>query len=159
MSDDPKVGKTDVLLVGAGIMSATLGALLRFVEPSWSITLIERLDAAAAESSDAWNNAGTGHSALCELNYTPERPDGSIDITKAVNVNEEFQISRQFWAYAAENGVITNVRAFLNPVPHVSFLPGTDKLDYMRRRREALVDNPLFAGTEFIDDPDEIARR
>ena len=72
------------MLIGAGIMSATLGALLRLVEPDWSITIIERLDGAAAESSDPWNNAGTGHSALCELNYTPETPDGTIDISKAV---------------------------------------------------------------------------
>src|SRR6187431_2070917 len=90
--------RTDVVLVGAGIMSATLGALLRQVEPDWSITLIERLDGAAAESSYAWNNAGTGHAGLCELNYTPQRPDGSIEISKAVQVNEQFQVTRQFWA-------------------------------------------------------------
>jgi malate dehydrogenase (quinone) len=156
---DPKVEKTDIVLVGAGIMSATLGALLRLVEPNWSITLIERLDGAAAESSDPWNNAGTGHSALCELNYTPERPDGSIDITKAVLVNEQFQVSRQFWAHAVENGVLTDVRGFLNPVPHVSYVAGSERIDYLRRRREALVSNPLFASTEFIDDPDEFSRR
>jgi malate dehydrogenase (quinone) len=156
---DANVEKSDVVLVGAGIMSATLGALLRLVEPGWSVSLIERLDAAAAESSGPWNNAGTGHSALCELNYTPERPDGSIDITKAVRVNEEFQISRQFWAYAVENGVITDVRGFLNPVPHVSFVHGADQVGYLRRRREALVANPLFAATELIDDPDEFGRR
>ncbi|HME48477.1 malate dehydrogenase (quinone) [Mycobacterium sp.] len=155
----PNVEKADVVLVGAGIMSATLGALLRLVEPDCSIILIERLDGAAAESSDPWNNAGTGHSALCELNYTPELPDGSIDITKAVNVNEEFQVSRQFWAYAVENGVLANARSFLNPVPHVSFMRGAAHIDYMRRRRDALAGNPLFAATEFIDDPDEFARR
>jgi malate dehydrogenase (quinone) len=102
--------QTDVVLVGAGIMSATLAALIRLVEPDWSITLIERLDGAAAESSDPWNNAGTGHSALCELNYTPELPDGDIDIAKAVHVNEQFQVSRQFWSYAVENGVLPDVR-------------------------------------------------
>jgi malate dehydrogenase (quinone) len=96
------------VLVGAGIMSATLGALLRRLEPDWSITLVERLDAVAAESSSPWNNAGTGHSALCELNYTPEMPDGSIDITKAVRINEQFQVTRQFWAYAIENGILTD---------------------------------------------------
>jgi len=144
--------------VGAGIMSATLGALLRRLEPDWSITLVERLDAVGAESSGPWNNAGTGHSALCELNYTPERPDGSIDIAKAVRVNEEFQITRQFWAYAAENGILTD-RGFLNPVPHVSFVHGTRGVDYLRRRRQALADNPLFAGAELIEDPDEFARR
>jgi malate dehydrogenase (quinone) len=144
--------------VGAGIMSATLGALLRRLEPEWSITLIERLDAVAAESSSPWNNAGTGHSALCELNYTPQNADGSIDITKAVDVNEQFQVTRQFWAYAVENGILTD-RSFLNPVPHVSFVHGVERVDYLRRRHRALAGNPLFAGTELIDDPDEFARR
>ena len=151
--------KTDVVLIGAGIMSATLGALLRLVDPDWSISMIERLDGAAAESSDPWNNAGTGHSALCELNYTPENPDGSIDIAKAVTVNEQFQVSRQFWAHAVESGVLTDVRSFINPVPHVSFVHGADRVQYLRKRRDALVANPLFAGMEFIDDPDEFARR
>src|ERR1041384_8755934 len=85
-------------------MSATLGALLRLMEPDWNITLIERLDGAAAESSDPWNNAGTGHSALCELNYTPQKADGTVEISKAVHVNEQFQVSRQFWSYAVSNG-------------------------------------------------------
>jgi malate dehydrogenase (quinone) len=151
--------KTDVLLVGAGIMSATLCALLRLVEPDWSMTLVERLDGAAAESTDPWNNAGTGHSALCELNYTPERSDGSIDISKAVQINEQFQVSRQFWAYAVENGVLPDVRSFLNPIPHVSFAHGSENVDYLKRRYEALVGNPLFASMEFIDDRDEFTRR
>jgi malate dehydrogenase (quinone) len=156
---DPKLAKTDVVLVGAGIMSATLGALLRLVEPNWSITLIERLDGAAAESSDPWNNAGTGHSALCELNYTPQNSDGTIDIAKAVNVNEQFQVSRQFWTYAVENGVLPDVRNFLNPIPHVSFVHGARNVGYLKARYDALVSNPLFASMEFIDDPDEFARR
>jgi malate dehydrogenase (quinone) len=151
--------RTDVILVGAGIMSATLGALLRRLEPHWSITFVERLDAVAAESSSPWNNAGTGHSALCELNYTPEMPDGSIDITKAVTINEQFQVTRQFWAYAVENGILSDVRSFLNPVPHVSFVHGAQRVDYLRRRQRALAGNPLFAGTELIVDPDEFARR
>ena len=140
-------------------MSATLGALLRLMEPDWSITLIERLDAAAAESSDPWNNAGTGHSALCELNYTPQQADGTIEIAKAVNVNEQFQVTRQFWSYAVEHGIITDARSFLNRVPHVSFVQGAENVDYLRRRRETLVRNPLFASMEFIDDADEFTRR
>ena len=159
---DSKVGgktKTDVVLVGAGIMSATLGVLLRLVQPHWTLTLVERLDAAAAESSDPWNNAGTGHSALCELNYTPENADGTIDIAKAIGVNEQFQMTRQFWAYAHENGILPDVRSFLNPIPHVSFVHGSDAVDYLRRRRETLVRNPLFSTMEFIDDPDEFSRR
>ena len=159
MSDPAAAAKADVVLVGAGIMSATLGALLRRLEPDWSITLVERLDGAAAESSGSWNNAGTGHAGLCELFYTPERPDGSIDITKAVHVNEQFQVSRQFWAYAVENGILTDVRSFLNPVPHVSFVQGSDRVDYLRRRQQALAANPLFADTELITDTDEFAHR
>lgn len=154
-----QVEQTDVALVGSGIMSATLGALLRLVEPGLSITLIERLDAAASESSDPWNNAGTGHSALCELNYTPQKADGSIDIAKAVTVNEQFQVSRQFWAHAVEKGVLTDVRAFLNPIPHVSFVHGADKVEFLRKRHAALAANPLFANIEFIDDKNEFARR
>ncbi|MEE6139391.1 malate dehydrogenase (quinone) [Mycobacterium sp. 050128] len=152
--------RTDVVLVGAGIMSATLAALLRRLEPDWSITVVERLDAVAAESSSPWNNAGTGHAGLCEMNYTPERPgsQGSIDITKAVSINEQFQVTRQFWAYAVENGILTD-RRFVNPVPHVSFVHGARHVDYLRRRQQALAPNPLFAGTELVDDPDEFARR
>jgi malate dehydrogenase (quinone) len=151
--------KVDAVLVGTGIMSATLSALLRRLEPSWSITVVERLDAAAAESSDPWNNAGTGHAGLCELFYTPQLSDGSIDIAKAVRVNEQFQLSRQFWAYAAENDMVSDVRGFLNPVPHVSFVQGAERVDYLRRRREALAGNPLFDRIEWVQDADEFARR
>ncbi len=154
-----EVAKTDVVLVGAGIMSATLATLLTLMEPDWSITLIERLDGAAAESSDPWNNAGTGHSALCELNYTPQRADGTVEIAKAVTVNEQFQVSRQFWAHAVENGVLPDVRSFLNPIPHVSFVQGAEGAAYLRARHNALVTNPLFASMEYIDDEDEFARR
>jgi malate dehydrogenase (quinone) len=157
--DPATVDKTDVVLVGAGIMSATLGALLRRLQPDWSITLIERLDGAAAESSDPWNNAGTGHAGLCELFYTPDNPDGSIDTAKAVRVNEQFQVTRQFWAYAVQTGILTDVRGFLNPIPHVSFVAGADGVDYLRRRHDALAGNRLFAAAEFIDDFDEFARR
>jgi len=155
----PKAAQTDVVLVGAGIMSATLGALLRQVQPDWSITLVERLDGAGAESSYAWHNAGTGHAGLCELNYTPQRPDGSIETSKAVQVNEQFQITRQFWAYAVENGLLPDVRSFLNPIPHVSFVHGAGAVGFLKRRHDALVGNPLFASMEFIEDTDEFARR
>ena len=151
--------KVDAVLVGTGIMSATLSALLRRLEPDWSITVVERLDGAAAESSDAWNNAGTGHAGLCELFYTPQLPDGSIDITKAVRVNEQFQITRQFWAYAAEHGMVSDVGGFLNPVPHVSFAQNAERVDYLRRRHRALAGNPLFARVEWVEGADEFARR
>jgi malate dehydrogenase (quinone) len=96
---------------------------------------------------------------LCELNYTPQLPDGSIDVTRAVFVNEQFQVSRQFWSHAVEKGVLNDPRSFINPVPHVSFVHGAERVDYLSRRREALVSNPLFATTTFIESPDEFARR
>lgn len=150
---------TDVLLVGAGIMSATLGTLLASLEPNWSITVLERLDGPGQESTDPWNNAGTGHSALCELNYTPQLPDGSVDVSKAFMVNEQFQLSRQFWAHAVDNGVLANPSSFINSVPHVSFVQGADNVEYLRRRHELLAPNPLFEGIEFIDDRSEFDRR
>jgi len=137
-------------------MSATLGVLLQELEPSWTIRILERLDKLAEESSGPWNNAGTGHSALCELNYTPERPDGSIDIAKAVAVNEQFQIARQLWAFLVEHGRIPDPGAFIHTTPHMSFVTGADNVDYLRRRYEALKDHPLFAGMEFSDDPEVI---
>lgn len=151
--------KTDIVLVGAGIMSATLGALLHRVQPAWSITLIERLDGAGTESSHPFNNAGTGHSGLCELFYTPQRPDGSVDIAKAVRVNEQFQVTRQFWAHAVHSGMVTDPRSFVNPVPHVSFVQGADPVAYLRRRHDALAANPLFARAEFVTGFDEFAAR
>ncbi len=154
-----KVSKFDAVLVGTGVMSATLSAMLRRLEPDWAIAIVERLDGAAAESSHPWNNAGTGHAGLCELFYTPQRPDGSIDISKAVRVNEQFQVTRQFWAYAAENEMLSDVRGFLNSVPHVSFVQGAERVDYLRRRQQALAGNPLFARNEFIEGSDEFARR
>ena len=150
---------TDVLLVGAGIMSATLGSLIRTLEPDWSITVIERLDAPALESSGPWNNAGTGHSALCELNYTPQLPNGDVDVSKAIVVNEQFQESRQFWAHAVDQGWLKSPETFINPVPHVSFVHGDQNIDYLRKRYDALAGHPLFGGLEMVTDRDEFARR
>ena len=151
--------KTDVALIGAGIMSATLGALIRRLEPTWSVSVFERLDAAAAESSDPWNNAGTGHSALCELNYTPQTADGDVDISKALSINEQFQVSRQFWAHAVDNGFLGNPKEFINPIPHVSFTHGTDGVEYLRKRHAKLSAQTLFEGMEYITDPGEFSDR
>ena len=150
---------TDVLLVGAGIMSATLGSLIRSLEPDWSITMLERLDGPALESSDPWNNAGTGHAALCELNYTPQLADGSVDVSKAITVNEQFQLSRQFWANCVDNGVLHDPSSFINSVPHVSFVQGRENAEYLRKRHDTLSASPLFEGIEYVDDRDEFARR
>ncbi len=142
----------DVALIGGGIMSATLGTMLQQLEPSWQIRIYERLGDVALESSNPWNNAGTGHAALCELNYTPERPDGSIDIANAVKINEQFQVSRQFWSFLVGEGVLPEPSAFLSATPHMSMVWGEANVEYLRKRYEALKDHPLFAGMEFSDD-------
>mgnify|MGYP001405826753 CR=1 FL=1 len=149
--------KTDVILIGAGIMSATLGSLLKELAPDWEITVFERRASAGEESSNEWNNAGTGHSALCELNYTVEKPDGSIDISKAIKVNEEFQVSRQFWSYLVNSKLIRNPQDFIMPLPHMSFVQGEQDVAFLKKRFEALSNNPLFQGMEFSDDPDQLA--
>jgi malate dehydrogenase (quinone) len=148
--------RTDVILIGAGIMSATLGALLTELAPEWGIKVFEKLGNAGEESSNEWNNAGTGHSALCELNYTPEKPDGSIDISKAIKINEQFQLSRQFWSYLVNNNLIRNPQDFIMPIPHMSFVQGEKNVAFLKKRFEALSNIPLFQGMEFSDDPEKL---
>jgi malate dehydrogenase (quinone) len=148
---------SDVVLVGGGIMSATLASLLGVVVPDWTVTVFESAAEVAGESSHGWNNAGTGHAALCELNYTPAGPDGRVDPTKAVTINEQFQVSRQFWAHLVRQGLTGSPKDFITPVPHVSFVTGEDGRSYMRARHEALVRQPLFEGLEYTDDAAELA--
>ncbi|MGH8386379.1 MAG: malate dehydrogenase (quinone) [Pseudomonas sp.] len=145
--------KVDVLLIGGGIMSATLGVWLNELEPGTSMQMIERLDGVALESSNGWNNAGTGHSALAELNYTPEDENGKVSIPKAVEINESFQISRQFWAWQVQQGVLKNPRSFINSTPHMSFVWGDDNIKFLKKRYEALQASPLFAGMQYSEDP------
>ncbi|WP_449105232.1 malate dehydrogenase (quinone) [Pseudomonas mohnii] len=145
--------KVDVLLIGGGIMSATLGVWLNELEPGTSMEMIERLDGVALESSNGWNNAGTGHSALAELNYTPEDENGKVSIPKAVEINEAFQISRQFWAWQVQQGVLKNPRSFINSTPHMSFVWGDDNIKFLKKRYEALQASPLFAGMQYSEDP------
>ena len=150
--------KVDVLLIGGGIMSATLGVWLNELEPGWSMEMVERLDGVAEESSNGWNNAGTGHSALAELNYTPEDKNGNVEIPKAVEINEAFQISRQFWAWQVQQGVLKNPRSFINTTPHMSFVWGDDNIKFLKKRYEALKASPLFAGMQYSEDPAQIAK-
>ena len=148
--------RTDVILIGAGIMSATLGALMKELVPEWEIKVFEKLDRAGEESSNEWNNAGTGHAALCELNYTTEKADGTIDISKAINVNEQFQVSRQFWAHLVNKGLIRQPETFIRSIPHMSMVQGAEDVNFLKKRLEALTQNPLFEGMILSDDPDEL---
>ncbi|MET3455918.1 MULTISPECIES: malate dehydrogenase (quinone) [Pseudomonas] len=153
---EPK--KVDVLLIGGGIMSSTLGVWLNELEPGWTMEMVERLDGVAEESSNGWNNAGTGHSALAELNYTPEDKNGKVDISKAIEINEAFQISRQFWSWQVKNGVLKNPRSFINSTPHMSFLWGDENIAFLKKRYEALQASPLFAGMQYSEDREQISK-
>jgi malate dehydrogenase (quinone) len=143
----------DVVLIGAGIMSGTLGTLLKSLEPRLTLAVFERLAVAAAESSEAWNNAGTGHAAFCELNYTPAAPDGSVSSAKAVKVAEAFEVSRQWWAHLVEAGILREPRGFITQLPHLSFVTGEADVGYLRRRYEALQGSAFFHGMQWSQDP------
>ncbi|WP_215848645.1 malate dehydrogenase (quinone) [Candidatus Pantoea bituminis] len=149
--------KTDVLLIGGGIMSASLGTWLEELQPDWKQIMVEKLDGVALESSNGWNNAGTGHSANMELNYTPERADGSIDVSKALEINEAFMISRQFWTAQVKSGVLKNPHSFINSTPHMSFVWG-DNVEFLSKRYEALQKTVLFQGMKFSTDHKQIAQ-
>jgi malate dehydrogenase (quinone) len=143
----------DVVLVGGGIVSATLGALLNQLMPDLTLQAFERLEGVAIESSQVMNNAGTGHAANCELNYTPQKPDGSIDIAKALSINESFEVSLQFWSHLVQKGALPDPRAFLNRVPHVSFVWGDKNVDFLRNRHARLSAHPMFADMVLTEDP------
>ncbi|KQU61062.1 malate:quinone oxidoreductase [Rhodococcus sp. Leaf278] len=135
----------DVILVGGGIMSATLGTLLQKLEPTWSIRVLERLPRVAAEATDGWNNAGTGHAGLCETNYTTMRSDGSVDIDRAVGIAEQFTTTRRFWSALPQ-------AEFVRPVPHMTLVQGSGNVEFLRARHRALRTHPLFEAMEYTED-------
>ena len=147
-----KITNPDAVLIGAGIMSATLAMFLKELIPGITITIFERLPKAAEESSDAWNNAGTGHSAFCELNYTSEKADGTMDISKAIRIASQFEVSKQFWAYLVQQKYISDPSSFINHVPHLSFVWGEENTAFLKKRHSALTQHPLFEGMEFTED-------
>jgi len=152
----PLVYETDVALIGAGIMSATLAVILKELDPHLTIQIFERLDEAGMESSDAWNNAGTGHAAFCELNYTPQKPDGSVDISKAIKICEAFEVSKEFWSFLVEKGYMPGPSAFISKVPHMSFVWGQENVNYLKKRYELLKANPLFNEMVYTESADQI---
>ena len=154
---DRFIVEPDVVLIGAGIMSATLGVFLKELEPSLSIQMFEMLGGAACESSEAWNNAGTGHAANCEMNYTPARADGRIDISKALQVNVEFDLSRQLWSYLVRKGAIQDPQSFIHSVPHMSFVRGAENVSFLKKRFDAMVAHHCYRGMEYSDDKRQIA--
>ena len=152
MSNKPE----SIVLIGAGIMSATLGVLLRKLMPEAQITIYERLDRVAAESSDPWNNAGTGHSAFCELNYTPVDEAGVVDVSKALDIARQFEVSKELWAYLVESGAVLYETPFINPIPHMSFVWGDKNVAFLKKRFDAMSAHPIFQDMQFSDRRDQI---
>ena len=142
----------DVLLVGGGIMSATLGLLLRQLDPSLSIIMVEQLSDVALESSAALNNAGTGHAGNCELNYTPQSADGSINITRALEINAAYEVSLQYWAHLVEAGALPSPEHFINKMPHLSLVWCEKNNAFLKQRFEKMQQHHLFADMQFSDD-------
>lgn len=147
----------DMVLVGGGIMSATLGTYLSQLEPTWKIQMYERLDKVAQESSNGFHNAGTGHSGFMEMNYTAEADDGSISIERAEKIAVQFEISKQFWAYQVKNGALGDPKTFINPVPHIAFVWG-DNVGFLKRRHEAMIKSPLFSDMVYTEDKATISQ-
>jgi malate dehydrogenase (quinone) len=158
MTANPNATGPDVVLVGAGIMSVTLGVLLKELEPALTVAMFETLHDCAQESSDGWNNAGTGHAGYCELYYTPEAHDGSVDISKALEVNVEFDLSRQLWSFLVDKGAIPDPRAFIHPCPHMSFVWGAGNVEYLRQRFKEMSAHHCFHGMEYSEDREKIAQ-
>ncbi|MGC4960610.1 malate dehydrogenase (quinone) [Gordonia sp. DT218] len=151
-ADDGRRHEADVVLVGGGIMSATLGSMIAVLQPNWRVLLVERAGALAMESSDPWNNAGTGHMGLCELNYMPDPADRRT----AATVAQQFHLSRQWWAYLANEGLLEDPHDFITTTPHMDIVFGRRDVDYLRRRFQTLVADPLFAEMEYSEDREEI---
>lgn len=148
----------DVVLIGSGVMSANLGALLKRLDPALTIQVFEAADELAYESSNGWNNAGTGHAGICELSYTPDRgPDGQVKVQKAIDIFQEFEQTLQFWAHAVESGMIDTPRDFIRPVRHISFVHGAEQVDFLRSRHAGMVAHHFFRTMEFSTDPAKIA--
>src|SRR5699024_3764840 len=147
-----------VVLVGAGVMSSTLAMLIKRLEPGWDITILEREDAAAEESYIVWNNAGTGHEARCELNHTPEREDETIHTDKALEIYNQFQVSKQFWSDLITNGYMSTPEDFIRPLPHVSFVQGQKNIDFLSKRYNKISKLPAFENMEYTEDAKTIKR-
>ncbi len=137
-------------------MNATLGSMLVELDSSLSMIMAERMDEVVQESSHAWNNAGTGHAAYCELNYTPQLPNGEVDIHRVFGINARYEVNLQFWSYLVKKGVVQDPSEFINPVPHMSFVWGTENVSFLRKRWKKMTEHLMFSDMAYTEDPDEI---
>ena len=153
MKSPNHIENPDVILIGSGIMSATLGSMLKELNPELRIQLYEMTEGFGKEASNGWHNAGTGHAGICELSYTPDRgPDGEVEVSKAIEIFHQFEHSKQFWGHAARTGMIENLEDFINPVPHISFVYGQEQVDFLRSRFNNLKKHHFFEEMTYTED-------
>lgn len=158
MKHSSHLANPDVIIVGSGIMSANLAALLKRLDPALTLQVYEVTEELAQESSHGWNNAGTGHAGICELSYTPKREaDGSVNVAKAIGIFEQFEQSKQFWSYAVASGMVDRPKEFINPVAHLSFVHGQDQVDFLKARHAGMAAHHFFRGMEYTTDRATIA--
>eukprot|EP00440_Ansanella_granifera_P037345 gb/GFBE01040518.1/.p1 GENE.gb/GFBE01040518.1/~~gb/GFBE01040518.1/.p1 ORF type:complete len:563 (+),score=195.61 gb/GFBE01040518.1/:1-1689(+) len=158
----PKQREVEVVLIGAGIMSATVGLMIKELEPEWKMLMFERLAAPGLESSNGFNNAGTGHAGFMEPNYTKEvlNPDGSLKTVtteKVTHVCEQFLSSRQYWEYLTRKSLLPNPDTWIHQTNHIALGVGKDQVEFIKKRYEAMKDHPLFNSME-ICLPEEKAK-
>ena len=159
MSSAQHIENPDVILIGSGVMRATLGAVLKNLQPDLKVQLYEVTEELAQESSNGWNNAGTGHAGSCELSYTPNRgDDGEVNVAKAIEIFEQFEQSKYFWGYAARNGLIDDPKKFVSPVPHISFVYGQEQVDFLRSRHKGMSAHHFFSSMEYTEDRETILK-
>ena len=159
MSSAQHIENPDVILIGSGVMSATLGAVLKNLQPDLKVQLYEVTEELAQESSNGWNNAGTGHAGICELSYTPNRgDDGEVNVAKAIEIFEQFEQSKYFWGYAARNGLIDDPKKFVSRVPHISFVYGQEQVDFLRSRHKRMSAHHFFSSMEYTEDRETILK-
>jgi len=159
MNFSSHVENPDVVLIGSGVMSANLGALLKCLDPTLKIQVYEATADVAEESSNGWNNAGTGHAGICELSYTPKREaDGSVDPSNVIRIFEQFEYSRQFWGYAVAEGMVDNPKEFINPVAHLSFVHGEEQVEFLKERHKSMSAHHFFSEMEYSTDRETISK-
>ena len=159
MKSSEHINNPDVILIGSGIMSSTLGAMLKELDPEKKIQLYEMTSGLGQEASNGWHNAGTGHAGLCELSYTPDYgSDGEVDVKKAIEIFNQFEQSKQFWAHAARTGMITDTSEFINPVPHLSFVYGQEQVDFLKSRFKKMKAHHFFEEMTYTEDRKEIQK-
>ncbi|KZX75231.1 malate:quinone oxidoreductase [Oleiphilus sp. HI0009] len=144
----------DVVIIGAGIMGVTFAHIAKTVDPKLNITILERLDQAAGSNSSVFNNAGTGHEANCELNYTPVDEE-VISVEKALDIHAQFNVAKQYWANLVKNGIIKDPESFIHPTKHCT-LVNEDSINLLHMRYKEMASHHFFDEMKLSEDFDEI---